>query len=269
MELVFNTNKHLRKLVAVWDLFGPPDAPANRLDPRFFGKDFNTSAAISAEMRKYEKGDLWVAFLDKNMHESENAARFPDLRDMLTTLNIPMEDDDSKFFKEVKASLVADFKKHEEDIEVWLERIFGFKLPVEVNLVVDHYYAKNTGGSSLSSDPAIVSLRMREYANEYVGVLLHELLHSLVRKAKIFATSSMGNGSFEEALLDYFAPAGLLDWKAGLIASLDVIEHQRRCERLRPYASGNSRMLLPFIQEYSTICGEKTIWQFLKEKSII
>jgi hypothetical protein len=159
--------------------------------------------------------------------------------------------------------LAEDFKNHEEKIGVWLLRIFGFKLPGKIDLVLDCTHGRNSNGSCLSPNPSIVSLQIESYNNGYPGVLLHELLHSLIGKDGSIIGAAK---NFEEALLDYFAPQGVLDEKVGLIKTLDIDEHQKSQERGRPYSIEESRRLLPVIKEYYKICGEKTIWRFLEEK---
>ena len=124
-------------------------------------------------------------------------------------------------------------------------------------------------GTSLSSNPSIIALQIYRYDKKIIGVLLHEFAHSLLKVSMPPNLTELKSAFFEDALLDYFAPYGILDMKIGLIKSLDIEVHQKEQETLRPYSSGTSRMLLPIMKEYYPVCGEKTIWRFLKGRKVV
>ena len=162
-----------------------------------------------------------------------------------------------------------DFSYKKDEISFWLRKIFGFKLPIKLDIVLDYFERKGIHGTSIISNPPLIALQLNKYRKSCVTIVLHELLHSLIREHRLLRTKKFQQRYFEEALLDYFVPYGILDEKIGLIKYLDIEKHQIEQDRLRPYASNESRRLLPLIKEYYKICGKETIWSFLKEKGIL
>ena len=98
-------------------------------------------------------------------------------------------------------------------------------------------------------------------ANEIIDVLQHELLHSLIFRQNSLKLKE--NNNFEEALLDYFAPFGMLSSKVGLIDNYNLEKQWKKANLLRPYASNESNELLPVMKKYQKVCGKMTIWAFL------
>lgn len=270
MEIIFNTNQYIRKLIATTQMLGVPNSQANGLDPRFFGKDFYTSTLIFKEIGRISQSgkekQMWSAFLDRNIEATKKLGEFANLISLAENLSIPLEGEGSGFFVGAKESLVKDFDDNEQGIGDWLRKIFGFELPGSIDIVLDRRHDKHTGGNSCKSDGILISLQLDGTDKSNVAILLHELLHSLIEKKAIIKRRGPENNYFEEALLDYFAPSGILDQRIGLVKSLDVEEHQKWQAKLRPYSAEYSTKLLPVIKEYYGICGETTIWQFLKEK---
>lgn len=272
MEIEFNTNNNIRKLIAVTNLLGRPGFLLKGTGQRFFGKGFYTATEIFSEVCKItqnqEEGSMWAAFLDKNIEDTRKTSHFSTVSNLLETLDIPTEDKASKFFIEMKSALAQDFKSFEGKIATWLVRIFGVNLPRKIDIVLDRNKDKWSSGNSLRSDIGVVIyLQTKRYSKDKLAIILHELLHSLIREKGLIEKKASENNYFEDALLDYFVPNGILDKKIGLIETLDIEKHQKEQEELRPYSLEASRRLLPLIGEYYAICGEKTIWQFLKEKN--
>lgn len=97
-----------------------------------------------------------------------------------------------------------------------------------------------------------------------MGVITHELLHSLIDKYEVLAPN---DGSyFEEALLDYFCPNGILAEKLGLTKKMDIGYYHSRNTNMRPYSLEMSKRLLSHIEAYYNISPKETIWQFLSER---
>lgn len=270
MELVFNTNNTLRKLVKIWNMFGPPDSPANRMIryANFFGNDFYLASQINKNLNEIKnRTELWTSLLDERVENIKHEKGDQLLINQLIKLKIPMEDGNNELFSNAKASIQKDFRKYEPEINKWLKKIFNFKLPGEANLILDYvpYGKKGFSGSAISYNPIIVSLEFSEYDKSMLGVILHEMLHSLISKDKKLQKFVNKKG-YEEPLLDYFSPDGILDWKIGLINTFNIEKHQRKQEESRPYAAEKSRSLLPHMKEYYDLCGKTTVWKFLQNK---
>lgn len=271
MELVLNTNARIRKLVAVWNLFGPVNSPMRRMleyDSRFLSKEIRVAHKVYKEMERLSGSkndkDFWKAFLDRN--QSSARKKYSKLVKLLGTLKVPMGKEKGAFFRKTSRSLVKDLEVYNSRISIWVKKIFGFNVPHKVDLVLDRSPLKGDRGASLLSNPSIISLQIYRYDKRIIGVLLHEILHSLIGNSANLKSKRARCGYAEEALLDYFTPYGILDRKIGLTNSLNIEKHQKEQERLRPYSAETSRALLSAIKEYYSACGETTIWSFLKKE---
>lgn len=276
MRIVFNTNDRIRKLVSVWNMFGPPDSIAAQLEryANFMGNEFYTASKINAELhrlwnrRTRDKKSIWARLLDNSVSETEKESRFSKLINLLDSLKIPMEDANGNEFRKMKDSLRRDVLHYEGRTRSLIRSAFGFELPDRINIVLDYALeVHGSGGSSVSYTPPIISLQLNRYGKGAIGVMVHELLHSLIKKYRpLDETDRDVHTKFEEALLDYFAPDGIIDYRLGLIKKLNLEEIEKINGRQRPRAKEASERLLPYIREYNDIFGERTVWSFLKEK---
>ncbi len=274
MELVFNTNKYLRKLASVWDLFGPPNSPARLLrayDARFFGNPFYISAQIYDEMQKMAQSregirPLWFAFLDRNISTSKSDKRFTSLTKLVASLEIPMEDENGVLFRRFIKTFKGDFETYEKESAMLVGKIFGFTFPERLDVVLDLRGGVARSGSSLIADPPTIAMHLDKYERSCITLMLHELLHALVRKNKIIRSDKQTPRWLEDAVIEYFVPHAIIDEKLGFIDSFNIDEFEKEREFARPYAAEEFRRLLPHIKEYYKICGKKTIWRFLEEK---
>ena len=273
MKFAFQTNSYMRKLTMVWDAFAPQDSQMRRLDPRFFGEPFHTASKVYTACTNLcwnprTSNGFWTHFLDSSISKTIEEKRYASLVQLLDSLELPMARADSEFYLDATKQFVGEWKKHENRAGQWMQKIFGFGLPAAIDVVFNPHEGVMCSGSSLNSNPTIIALQPNLKDKTYVSVLIHEILHAQIRRNKQ-TIGALPKRPFEEALLDYFAPRGIFDEMVGLSKHVDLERHHERNSMGRPSAAQESRKLLPVITEYAAICGEKTIWQFLKEKKII
>ncbi len=264
MKIIINSNKYIRLLVSIHNLFGPEDSMAKKMlnESELFGKEFHLTAQIYTDIKtnikKSGQNKFWTLFLDKNMPKTKQ--KYPNLIKKLNQL-IKLNNK-NKTSKEISNQIIKNFKKHETKINYLLNNIFLFNLPEEVNLIVDYDITTSFTGSSLSYDPVIISVQMPEYANKIMTISLHEILHSLINKNKTIPEDKY---RFEEALLDYFAPRGIIDEKLNLINNFNIKERFEQIIFNRPYVKEEAQKLLPIIKNYYKVSEKTNIWKFLKK----
>ncbi len=265
MKIIFNSNKYIRVLVAINNLFGPEDSIAQKMliDPRFFGKEIYLATKIyeklKINLKEFGVNSFWVLFLDRNISDAKR--KFPDLIENLNQLSTILNFDDILTNK-ISNQINQDFKILDSNINVLLNKFFAFKLPDEIDIIIDYDTIASFTGSSLSYSPLIISIQMPKYSNKIITISLHEILHSLINKNKNIPEDKY---RFEEALLDYFAPNGIIDEKLELLDSFKIEERFESLISNRPYAINEAKELLPIIKEYCEMSDKITIWEFLKK----
>jgi hypothetical protein len=68
----------------------------------------------------------------------------------------------------------------------------------------------------------------------------------------------------EEALIDYFAPHGILTEKLGLTEKASVEEYAKRNAMANPRASAATNALMPYIKSLYKDIGTQSVWSALK-----
>ncbi len=270
MKIIYRTDAMARKLLLIYQLFSSRSINGLKSYSQFFGKDFFIAAQIHNEvfsnLNRADSQKLRLAMLsnepikDRSLLErKENATR------LLQNLKIPLLKETDLLFKKLEKEIDVSIKVHENKINTWFYKIFGFNLPKKVTMILAENYNPNfSAASSLTNNPVIFGSIINENyksANEIIDVLQHELLHLLIFRQNSLKLKE--NNNFEEALLDYFAPFGMLSSKVGLIDNYNLEKQWKKANALRPYASNESNKLLPVMKRYQKVCGRMTIWDFL------
>ncbi|MCL5239327.1 MAG: hypothetical protein M1286_02560 [Candidatus Marsarchaeota archaeon] len=280
MNVIFNTNENIRKLAGVWDMFGPPGSIGQLIarHANYFGDVLYTAAMINDRLgemasnlakKHKETGVIWESLLDRNYANTKKNPEVRELALLLDKLDVHLEDEKGRHFRSIMAEMQKDLEANRKDMEEWVRKVFGFRLPQSIDIILNTApIARNfSNGSSVSYDPFIITLDFYKYRKSVLGVIMHEVLHSLIRKHKLLKEDARrGYRPFEEALLDYFVPDGMLAEKLGLVPKLNIKMLQEKSESNRRWASDESKRLLPAMEEYHKICGKSTIWSFLKKK---
>ncbi|MCL5094762.1 MAG: hypothetical protein M1168_02150 [Candidatus Marsarchaeota archaeon] len=270
MKIIYRTDAMARKLLLIYQLFSSRSINGLKSYSQFFGKDFFIAAQIHNEvfsnLNRTDSQKLRLAMLSKEpikdrslMERKENATR------LLQNLKIPLLKETDLLFKKLEKEIDVSIKVYENKINTWFYKIFGFNLPKKVTMILAENYNSNSSAASfLTNNPIILGNIINENyksANEIIDVLQHELLHSLIFRQNSLKLKE--NNNFEEALLDYFAPFGMLSSKVGLIDNYNLEKQWKKANSLRPYASNESNELLPVMKRYQKVCGRMTIWNFL------
>lgn len=280
MELVFDHDKDLRLILGLYNTFGPPGAisRAEKSYPYVFGENFY-HASVASRMAYELPG--WLRTVAEFIHwkgeglDSETQGKCKAIMDYARSKLFRPEAPEP--LDAVAENLRENYKMAEEGIRREIRRIFGFELPERVSVVLsDSFYWQGGGGSFIAArkDDVLVSLEvslsMAKNAREAkysVPVLLHELLHGLIDNYGVIESAGSDKPSnwFEESLLDYFVPDGIMAYRLGLRKERTLKECSERSSAFRPYAKDVSKELLPLIEEYSRMEDAPTVWKFLSE----
>jgi len=104
------------------------------------------------------------------------------------------------------------------------------------------------------------------YVSNLIAVIMHEMLHALILRHRIINRGKDRGEYFEEAVLDYFVPHGMLAQKLKIIEKGSVKDYYEYNLKNRKYAEKVSKELLPAMEEYEKLNAKSDIWTFLKAK---
>jgi pyruvate/oxaloacetate carboxyltransferase len=164
-------------------------------------------------------------------------------------------------------------EKRDTKIAYYLDKVFGFPEPRRMLVILSENYApESTSGWGLPSkdkDTCMLGYligknRISEYKSA-LSVFIHEMIHSLLFKYKIINNKEKNSGMFEEAVLDYFVPYGMLTDRLELRKRQSVKEYYNANILGRPESKEMALQLLPVMEKYDKIFGKQTIWRFLSD----
>lgn len=269
MQLFFRKETRLKKLVAISQIFGPPDSAVRRMIDYapYIGKEFGQASQIYNLLSfrsRNEHAKFYRAFLEKDETKKKRIITRMgkgQVFDLLDHLDIPEKE--QSYYRSIEDGLRKMISTKGNVADKWVKKIFGKPLPRKVYVIpFENYSRSSTSGTLLIENPPAVGLGGNFRNSKHLfGVFLHEVLHAVVDPI-----IREGNSSFEEALLDYFVPHGILAEKFGLIKKFDFAAHKKKVLQNRKCSADESEKLASVMQEYRSILGKKTIWQFLQEK---
>jgi hypothetical protein len=269
MKLVFQNLPTGRKLVFVHQMFGPINAMARHMQnfAPLISPEFYLASQVSGILKSLDK-KIWVKIFSSLVLDTEEKIRKrivgvlkdEKLISLLDQIILPEISPD--YYKSIERELKMAAKQSK--FEALIKKVFDCGLPEEVFVVVyENYNPHGSSGTCLVNSPCLIGVAGNfTTPGRLLGTFLHEVLHSHVK------TFLKDNIMFEEALLDYFTPGGLLMDKLGFLKDFDLSKHQENIVRQRPSSKKESLELLPAMQKYLPIIGKKTIWQHLKDEGL-
>lgn len=278
MKINFVEDKNVRKLLYVYQLFGPPGSLSRGMMsyPMFFGAEFRTAAKIYSEFL-YDRKSLKDSF--SMLLSLTDQDRKKHILGELNKLDLGISDNNDQILKNLNKEIVDTLNTHEKEMKKWVNKIFGFNLPDKFILISDiNPYTRSSSGTCICEFGDIPILGYLYGGIDVDGkcaadVILHELLHALMRQnKKVDKTTS---NEYEEALLDYFSPSGILSKKIGLIKAYDIEQDHERKIRARPHVTDSSETLYNLIKKYYYMLDTQqeetiiTIWEFLEQNHIL
>ncbi len=272
MELSVSTDLVIRKFLHIHYMASPKEPSSNLfkfsdfLSPKFKLAVDTYELACSKSASHSVPDEIWLSLFDGK--KPSNNPELSKLRNMLQEIDMSMLSEENTVVATAKADLLSDFKKFEPQIKEKIKNIFGFDLQEKLFVILDIANGFSQG-MTLSRNLPMVALSYPAYSRKIISVLLHEMLHTLITD-NLKVSLSLKDYNLEEALLDYFAPFGMLDDQIGLRSSkLDIEKHAIQQQNLRPKAASISKDILNIMKEYQNICGNITIWEFLENKGVI
>lgn len=277
MKLLFKNNKNIMGAIYLYNSFGPPNAMplVARRAPALLGKDFYEAATIDFEIRNLENGymSLFMHLFGENLNVKTEAKCKEIIRKMEKAIYIPKEYN-AKLLRDVENKFRELYVSKEARITKEIKNMFGFKLPASTTMAVSGAFytdgKRSSGGQLFSTSNDIFmalevsySIDMEHDMDTLFAVFIHELLHGLIGQNSL--RIKRDSDYFEEALLDYFAPYGLLTQRLGLTNGKDA----EKCHNVnimnRPYASAMAQRLLPHMKRYYKR-QDSTVWEYLAKK---
>ena len=274
MEIKFITEDRFRKLDAIFSMFGQGSLPEPVKEfPSFFGKDVYLSSRIfEASVSIPKKQSIWDVCFDDNPEKEIEKPEYAEIVSMLDNLDVHLEKENDDFFNELKGTISDSFSQKMEEIEKSILEIFKMNLPKRIVIILDKHNIK-TGSHgqklAINKDMSVIGYRIGELAlkrdrNEPASVLLHELLHCLFSRYNIIADKN--KRQFEEAVLRYFAPYGLLTKRLGLEKPNARGTYM---DQLKGACSPEmAKRLNEIIPKYAEVADNEDFWEFLSKSEL-
>lgn len=275
MELTFVENDETKRVLYLYDTFGPPDALPRgmRESPMLFGESFYKISKLNKKIRTLPRG--YESVFKYLFKERQNEIELSDCKEIIQqTQFIPISEDDtwSELATKFKESVKGFFSNKSTEIAEQLKAMFGFDLPKSIVIALAQNFEPRSGSGSRiyyseTEDKCYISYRLGKEQDFgiCIGIILHELIHCLIQKYAIVDKQN-DKDYFEEALLDYFVPTGLLAADLGLTKKKDARYYHICNTTKRRYSAEMSARLLPFIDEYCKNRQGQNIWQFLEKR---
>ncbi len=271
MDLVFRDDANIQRAVGLYQSFGPPGAMSRSMAeyPWIYGKYAYDVSKLNYEINMLpEKYASLFAYLFND--DLDNKIRIECARLTEKMQNIIFLPESDPKVAEFAKILNAEYVNYRNAIRDQIKSIFGFGLPDKLYVVLNSNLTPYSGnGCRVYSSTSICAIginipigtgRLPE-SKEYVFVLIHELLHVLIAKH----VKLIRKDYFEEALLDYFVPHGIITNNIDRSSNLSIEESFRINAQNRPYSIEISKKLMPVIKTYLDSGMKISIWQFLKE----
>ncbi len=277
MELLFKNSDNITRATYLYNGFGPPDAMplVARRAPALLGKDFYGAAKVAFEISSLENGyrSLFMHLFGERLDGKTETECKEIAGKMAKAVYVPKEYD-AKLLRGVERRFRKLYAGKEAGIAREMKGMFGFGLPKSTTIAISGaFYAdgRRCSGGHLFSAPdglfmsleVSYNLEAKRDMDTLFAVFLHELLHGLIEQNGLRPKN--GGDHFEEALLDYFAPYGLLAQKLGLADAESAEKCYKINIRNRPYSGAMAQRLLPHMKEYYRRQGS-TVWRFLARR---
>lgn len=269
MKIKFISNENIRKLCFVYGL-EPLKGSFLQMPQIFIYKDrLANGSNLYYYIRKHNKiwSKLFSALLNKNNIKKKLKTINIDykiLSDMLEKFKIPQLAFNNKSLIEFQNNLKKDFYQHEKLIDEIMKKRLGFNLPEEIFIII----TEKMGGSLLCNEPVIIEIGKR---NNATSVLIHEILHANILNSKIIKDDYKNEYTslFIEALIQYFAPFGILTGDSNVIKKEDIIEYYNKNAYIYrgEIYSKFLRKLLPIMKKYYKNNSKLNIFEYLKNTS--
>jgi hypothetical protein len=277
LKLVFKNNNNLTRAIWLYKSFGSPSSltSAARYYPAIFGKQFYNTAKINYDINSLANRyrTLFAFLFSEKMDDNTKVKCQKIIKRLEKTIYMPKE---NSSVEEIRDKLSGVYHSKEGKIKKEFKNIFDFNLPDQLFVVLTGalYHDDQLSGSGLYSNSKNLAISLevsyenksKDYIQTALSVLLHELLHILIQKNNKLTYNS--GDYFEEALIDYFVPHGIISRNLGIEKRDTINDYFEYNAKVRPYAKEISEKLLPILEEYNKMNNKENIWNFLKKKGL-
>ncbi len=264
MQLTFTTKNDIRKIFITDHMYG--NLPITLLHfPQVFGDLFNRGYNLFYYLHNQPSHSSALKLYNYALNEDYTKA--PELKKLLDLFSINLIDKNDIRFEKSKLVIEKFMESREGELSDLIKRIFDFTLPMSVNVVLcELYRAITSQGINLAYDPPIIGLSIPQdlQNNDIIDKFVHELMHIMMVKSKRLDYRKDGAKAFEEALIRYFTPRGIIskELKIERHTSLTKIRGEiRSSHRGQLFDFDN---LMEIAEDYSKNISKQTIWDTLK-----
>lgn len=277
VKLTITTDSNAQKMLGVYDVIFTPGNLQNAVKGYSSVLDFYGAYrdVIEAANLLYDSGKGPEAFkrfpsMSKTVQKRLDAV---DLSKLQPDIYCKDATEGSEVLTKI-GEIVSDiYRSKESEINDKLSEIFEAKLPERTTLILAEKKGLNidlvVGGHALNADPAVIGCYLsnvehkdlERLSRETVRVALHELLHILLpRRYELIGV--YGHNLYEEVLVGYFAPEGILTERLGLSEPVSIEKIYEKMIATRPYLKSYAEMLQPAIKKYTAANGGN-LWEFI------
>ncbi len=269
-DIGFIEDETPRKLLCLIDLFSDRSVlKLGKKYPGLFGQDFRTAQDVYERFLSNRElsRDLWTDLVIKKRPRGEVAEGLKQLT---------FYQSEQKHAELAKRQIMADYESEKDDIASYFGKIFGFSPPKKLLIILLQTGAESgSTGRCIAINDSQTALIGYLFSTDEItnkksmvlGIILHELLHSLIESNGILNRKNPDSYLFEETLVDYFLPNGILSHRLKHSEPRDIDIYQKENIIFRPSSKSMSEGLLPIIKEYDDSFAERTIWEHLKKSA--
>lgn len=272
MRIKFSTGNTIRKLAYINESFFVSSSMPEimKLYPMLYGKDFyrSTLAAHAIHRLGKDREAFYSAVVHDNQKQIESL-KSKEAKKLVDRASIPMMSRHSGTFRSFKKSFIRTYKSAVL-FEPVVHKIFDIDLPKTLVIVLTEnihgrlscnmlYY--NAGETAIS---LTINHRIKEEPALAIGVVLRTLIRNRILQGGFLKQKSGEASAFADALLDYFAPNGMLSEGMHLSGRKPISDYMKESATAYPGRAAISERLLPHMEEYYQRFASITVWNYLK-----
>lgn len=269
MNLVFHNDIEIDKLFLIHHFFSPV-GNTSAINDYFIG-DPEIASKINNVYRSdgdvFRKRALMLWMCGDRKIEQKYRNKATELALLLEKLELGYVIYSEDEACEIENGLNDFFNKNKVEINRWFNKIFRFSLPNELHIVLTKSPSNRSFGESILFKPTLIGLSVSKKTRSIPGIILHEILHVLIAESGVINRKDNSDRTgltprnFSEALIEYFAPFGILAEKFDLISNSSSYKNPR--ESMNEKIRAESLALEEPLKRYRDVLGETTIWKFL------
>ncbi len=267
MEINFVNDDKLRNLELLYAAFEYPqdetiDMPRLKVGPLF---------SINTLKSKLLNKRTSVLIFKKALKGEMNRSKFLIWLNQLLEA-MPNPADDAKEAVEFESEIKASVKENYAVLRGFFNSVYGFGVPKSITVLLSNSNKTKSGiagevSSMLVDAPPLVCLNMNAIRQEKMIPLInlvHELLHAMIYKKKLFDYRVAGTSTFEELLIRYTTESMLVN-RLKLSKHVSINECYNGIVSQLNGSKTTALKMKHLMESYDKEYGKRTIWAAISE----